>query len=174
MPAGRLHEQERSEDIEKSDSGSDSQREVQTKEEATVYVRELDSFETVMLLENTPAVLSYGKLCKEFWYSYHWKSGQKPHLIKRGKKIRKRPTLANPFLARPILAKTNFGQIHFGPIQFWPKPILAKSIFGESNFGQSFIFNPLLDLVSVMVGPWRVCPRTGGGLGRLLLRPNVT
>ena len=29
-----------------------------------------------MLLENTPAVLSLGKLCEEFGYSYHWTSGQ--------------------------------------------------------------------------------------------------
>ena len=35
--------------------------EVQTKEEATVYVKELDLFVTVMLLEDTPAVLSLGK-----------------------------------------------------------------------------------------------------------------
>ena len=35
---------------------------VLTKEEATVYVRELDLFLTVMLLEDTPAVLSLGKL----------------------------------------------------------------------------------------------------------------
>ena len=61
--------------------------EVLAKEEATVYVRELDLFVTVMLLENTPAVLSLGKLCEEFEYSYHWTSGQKPHLIKNGKKI---------------------------------------------------------------------------------------
>ena len=61
--------------------------EVQTKEEATVCVRELDLFVTVMLLENTPAVLSLGKLCEEFGYSYHWTSGQKPHLIKKGKKV---------------------------------------------------------------------------------------
>ena len=59
----------------------------QTKEEATVYVREYDLFVTVMLLENTPAVLSLGKLCEEFGYSYHWTSGQKPHLIKHGKTI---------------------------------------------------------------------------------------
>ena len=32
--------------------------EVQTREEATVYVKELDLFVTVMLLEETPAVLS--------------------------------------------------------------------------------------------------------------------
>ena len=52
--------------------------------EATVYVRELDLFVTVMLLENTPAVLSLGKLVKNL-YSYHWTRGQKPHLIKNGK-----------------------------------------------------------------------------------------
>ena len=37
--------------------------EVPTKGEATIYVRELDLFVTVMLLEETPAVLSLGKLC---------------------------------------------------------------------------------------------------------------
>ena len=36
--------------------------EVQTHEEATVYVRELDIFLTMELLEDTPAVLSLGKL----------------------------------------------------------------------------------------------------------------
>ena len=39
--------------------------EVLAKEEATVYVRELDLFVRVMLLEYTPAVLSLGKLCEE-------------------------------------------------------------------------------------------------------------
>ena len=36
--------------------------EVQTHEEATVYVKELDIFLTVKILEDTPAVLSLGKL----------------------------------------------------------------------------------------------------------------
>ena len=36
--------------------------EVQTHEEATVYVKELDIFLTMKVLENTPAVLSLGKL----------------------------------------------------------------------------------------------------------------
>ena len=39
--------------------------EVQTKEEATVYVHELDLFVTVMFLKNTQAVLSLGKLCED-------------------------------------------------------------------------------------------------------------
>ena len=61
--------------------------EVLAKEEATVYVRELDLFVTVMFLEHTPAALPLGKLCEEFGYSYHWTSGQKPHHIKNGKKF---------------------------------------------------------------------------------------
>ena len=36
--------------------------EVQTHEEATVYVKELERFLTVKVLEDTPAVLSLGKL----------------------------------------------------------------------------------------------------------------
>ena len=39
--------------------------EEQTHEEATVYVKELDIFLTMKVLENTPAVLSFGKLCDE-------------------------------------------------------------------------------------------------------------
>ena len=43
---------------------------VQTHEEATVYVTELDIFLTMKVLEDTPAVLSLGKLCDEHGYSY--------------------------------------------------------------------------------------------------------
>ena len=55
--------------------------EVQTQEEAIVYVKELETFLTFKVLENTPAVLSLGKLCDENGYSYGWMNGQKPHLI---------------------------------------------------------------------------------------------
>ena len=55
--------------------------EVQTHEEATVYVKELDVLLTMKVLEDTPAVLSLGKLCDEHGYSYEWISGQKPYLI---------------------------------------------------------------------------------------------
>ena len=58
--------------------------EVQTHEEATVYVKELGKFLTMKVLENTPAVLSLRKLCNENGYSYEWINGQKPHLIKDG------------------------------------------------------------------------------------------
>ena len=56
-------------------------------EEAIVYVRELDIFLTMKLLEDTPAVLSLGKICDEHGYSYKWINGQKPHLIKNGIRI---------------------------------------------------------------------------------------
>ena len=61
--------------------------EVQTHEEATVYVKELYISLIVNVLENTPAVLSLGKLCDENGYSYEWINGQKPHLIKNGIRI---------------------------------------------------------------------------------------
>ena len=61
--------------------------EVQTREEATVCVKELDLFVTLMLLEETPAVLSLEKLCKDHGYNYHRTSGQKPHLTNNVKRI---------------------------------------------------------------------------------------
>ena len=61
--------------------------EVQTREVVTACVKELDLFVTVMLLEETPAVLSLGKLCEDHGHNYPWTSGQKPHLIKHGREI---------------------------------------------------------------------------------------
>ena len=52
-----------------------------------MYVKELDIFLTMKVLENTPAVLSLGKLCGENGYSYEWINGQKPHIIKDGIRI---------------------------------------------------------------------------------------
>ena len=48
--------------------------EVQTREEATVYVKEFDLFVTVMFLQEAPAVLSLGKLCEDHGHTYHWTS----------------------------------------------------------------------------------------------------
>ena len=57
--------------------------EVQT-HEAIVYVKELDIFLTMKVLENTPAVLSLGKLCDENGYSYEWTNGQNHISLKTG------------------------------------------------------------------------------------------
>ena len=59
--------------------------EVQTQEEATVYVHDLERFVTIQILEDTPAFLS-GKLCEEHGYSYEWVSGQKAHLTEKWQK----------------------------------------------------------------------------------------
>ena len=56
--------------------------EVQTNEEAQVYVLDLHIFVTVQLLEDTLAVLSLGKLCKEHGYTSEWRSGREPRLTK--------------------------------------------------------------------------------------------
>ena len=61
--------------------------EAHTKDEATVYVRALDLFVTVKLLEDGPAVLSLGKLCEDHGYSYEWTSGQKPQVRKHGRRM---------------------------------------------------------------------------------------
>ena len=55
--------------------------EVQTHEEATIYVKESDIFLTTKVLEDAPSVLVLGKLCDEHGHSYEWINGQKPHLI---------------------------------------------------------------------------------------------
>ena len=61
--------------------------EVYTHEEAQVFVHDLHLFVTVQLLEETPEVLSLGKLCEDHRYSYECVSGQKPRLTKDGKSI---------------------------------------------------------------------------------------
>ena len=60
---------------------STANEEVHTNEKAAVHVKDLDLFVTVQLLEDTPPVLSRGKLCEDEGYSYGWNGGQKPHLI---------------------------------------------------------------------------------------------
>ena len=82
--------------------------EVQTHEEATVYVKELDIFLTMEVLENTSAVLSLGKLCDENGYSYEWINEQIQHLIKNG--IRKICNTENfvPIVV-PDLSSSSFG-----------------------------------------------------------------
>ena len=50
---------------------------IETNEEATVYVRDLDLFVTRRSLEDTPPVLSLGTLCEDRGNSNEWIKGQK-------------------------------------------------------------------------------------------------
>ena len=52
-----------------------------------MFVHGLNLFVTVQLLDETPAVLSQGKLCEDHGYSNEWISGQKPRLTKEEKTI---------------------------------------------------------------------------------------
>ena len=99
--------------------------EVLAKVEATVYVRELDLFVTVMLLEETPAVLSLGKLCEDHGYNYHWTSGQKPHLIKKGKKIRCDTSIHVPFVVLGLSTNSST----------WTSPTSSTSLSQDSVIG---------------------------------------
>ena len=54
--------------------------EVHTKEEAQVFVHDLNPLVTLQFFEETPAVPSLGKLCEDHGYPYEWVSGQKPRL----------------------------------------------------------------------------------------------
>ena len=54
--------------------------EVLAKEEAAVYVRKLDLFVTVTLLEDTPAFVSHSENSARIT-GIIWTSGQKPYLI---------------------------------------------------------------------------------------------
>ena len=83
--------------------------EVQTHEEATVYANELDIFLTMKVLENTPAVLSLGKLCDENGYSYEWINGQKPHLIKNGIRIQCNTENFVPVVVPGLLTNSSSG-----------------------------------------------------------------
>ena len=56
-------------------------------EEAQVFVHDQNLFVTVQWRDETPAVLSLGKLCEDHGYSCEWVSGQKPRLTKEGKTI---------------------------------------------------------------------------------------
>ena len=60
---------------------------VQTNEEAQVHVQDLDLFVTVQLFEETPAVLSLGKLCSEHRCSYEWENGETHDWPKMGRQL---------------------------------------------------------------------------------------
>ena len=55
---------------------------IETIQEATVCVKDLDLFVTVQLLDDAPAVLSVRKLFEDQRYSYKWNEGQTPNPVR--------------------------------------------------------------------------------------------
>ena len=56
---------------------------IETNEEATLCVRDVDLFVKLQLFVDTPPVLSLGKLCEDHRYSDEWVEGQKLNLLKK-------------------------------------------------------------------------------------------
>ena len=61
---------------------------VQTSAEAQVYDHDFELFVTEQILEDTPAILSFGKLREEHDYSYEWACGQNPLLTNNGTRLK--------------------------------------------------------------------------------------
>ena len=107
---------------------------MQTREEATVFVKELDLFVTVMLLEETPAVLSVGKRCEDHGYTYRWSSGQKRHLTKKSKRTDCNFTNLVPLVVPCLLASSSIA----------PTPTSSSSSSQDSIFDESrYTENPV-------------------------------
>ena len=111
--------------------------EVQTHEEATVYVKELDILLTMKVLEDTPAVLSLGKLCDEHGYSCEWINGQKPHLIQNGVRIQYNTENFVPIVV-PGLSSSSSSSSHSStsmtPSRHERNPTTPSSYFTNHNY----------------------------------------
>ena len=126
--------------------------EVLTKEEATVYVRELDLFVTVMLLEDTPAVPSHGKLCEDHGHHYHWTSGQKPHLIKNDRKIDCNSANNVPFVVPGLPTSSSSSSSPTFPTIFFASSTRSESmseeVQGKLTHGQAETENPNIKMTT--------------------------
>ena len=68
--------------------------EVHIHEEAQVFVHDPNLFITVQFFEETPAVVSPGKVCEDHGYSHELVSGQKPRLPKMERVLSARQTIS--------------------------------------------------------------------------------
>ena len=81
--------------------------EVQTREEAMDNVKQLDLFVKVMFLEETSRSTFSRKLCEDHGKTYHWTSGQNPHLIRNGTRIDCNKSNYVPFVVPGISASSS-------------------------------------------------------------------
>ena len=80
-------------------------------------------FVTVMLLEDTPAVLSLGQLCEDHGKNYHWTCGQKPHLIKKGRKIECSTASYVPFVVLGLSTSSSSSSSLTSPESSWQEAV---------------------------------------------------
>ena len=111
--------------------------EVQTREEATINVKQLDSFVKVMLLEETPAVLSLRKLCEDRGCTYDWTSGLKPHLLRIGKRTDCNISNVVPFVVPGISVSSS----STAPSPTSPSSSSQDSVFNVNRYTE----NPVVE-----------------------------
>ena len=109
---------------------------MQTNVEATVYVEELDFFVTVKLLEDTPAVLSLGKLCEDDGYSNEWTGGQKPHLMKDGRRIQCSTENYVPIVVHGLSTVSSSSATHTSPASL-PQDSVVSPLRPETTRSES-------------------------------------
>ena len=89
--------------------------EVLTKEEATVYVKELDLFVSNASRRYTGRSFAR-KLCENHEYNYYWTSGQKQYLIKNGRKINCNTANYVPFVVPGLSTSSSTSSSPTSPI----------------------------------------------------------
>ena len=113
--------------------------EVQTKEEATETAKKLDLFVTVKLLEDSPAVLSLGKLCQDHGYSFEWTSGQKPQLIKNGRRIKSSTENYVPIVVPCLSTTSSSSATPTSPTSVPQEAVVHASTRSESTSGTVWV-----------------------------------
>ena len=120
--------------------------EVRTNKEATEHVKQSDLFVTVMILQETPAVLSLEKLFEEHGCTYHWKIGQNPHLIKNGKRIDGNISNSVPFVVPGISASSSQLRLHLPRHhlhhEVWKLQYQKEVEVRMKSFGETRCMNP--------------------------------
>ena len=95
--------------LKKSDDGGNSQRRGANKRRGCQRIGfDRDSNAS----RRYTSVLSLGKLCEDHGYNYHWTSGQKPHLIKHGRKIECNTANYVPFVVHTLQAHLHLHLLH--------------------------------------------------------------
>ena len=100
--------------------------EVLPKEKATVYVREYELFVTVKLLEDKPAVLALGNSAK-ITGIITMGQGQKPFLIKNGRKIDSNTTNYVPFVVPGLTTSSSSSCSSTSPTNSMEYPASTRS-----------------------------------------------
>ena len=101
-------------------------------------------------LNKTPVVLSLRKLCVDHGFSHHWTSGQKPHLIRNGKRIDCNISNYVPFVG-PCLSASSSSTA--------PSPTSSSSSWQDSVFdAKRYTENPVPERSGSMSGELRRDP----------------